>query len=346
MRKIGWACCLLACVTSCPAVAQPRARQLEVPRTSAWQHAETGLVLSSTIAGLARNKIEDNGTSELDVLAEYESTDKSLIATVYLFRSQVPSVPLWFDRAKTVLESRKTSPVAAPGPAPVRAFALAAGGAETGLRVVYPVQDATYSATGLAVAPMKDWLVKVRMTAGSGDAAALDEKLAAFVSAIRWPAQSASASPAVPVEPCPEPLKLKRAKMIKPDMNQAVMGSFLATLASKGSSAAPAPAVYCRDPDQSVAHGVYRPDANSSAYVLALADSGRAVSVGAQTDIVNPKESRFSVTFLDLDKSLVFPSFNRLPPASQVTETLEKTRPLSSSSIGSSTVTIGIPTDR
>ncbi len=344
MRSLHWTGALLFGLVSSNGAAQPTPRTLEVPANASWQHAETGLILPSRVASLARISVRDTGSDELDLIADYESGDQALTTTVYVFRSQVPSAPLWFDRARTVLEQLKRFPIAPSGAAPVRTFAVPGGAAESGLRITYPLAGGSYSATALAIAPLNGWIVKVRMTSRSLDAEALDGNLASFIAGIRWPKNMATTPAAVPVEPCPTKLTLKRAKMIKPDMGQAIMGSLFAVAAS--SKAPSAPPVFCREPEQSVAYGVYRPAASTTSYLMALADAGRAISVGESFNIDRAAQPRYSVTLLDLDRSSVFPSFDRLPPMKQVIELLQSTRPLASNKVGSTTVSIDTTTVR
>nr|WP_295371406.1 hypothetical protein [uncultured Sphingosinicella sp.] len=309
-----------------------------MPPAASWQHAATNLILPSTIEGMRRTDVQDSGTAELEIIATYEDTARSVTTSVYLFRSQIRSAPLWFDRSRTVLEQLKVLPIATAQALPVRAFALPGGASESGLSVVYPVSGGRYTATGLAVAPLNDWTVKVRMSSSSLDPKALDQKMAAFIGNIRWPKNVGPAPAAAPLQPCPTPLTLKRAKLIKPDMEQAVLGSLFAmAAASKPTSD---PVSYCREQEQSVGYGVYRPAASQTSYLVALADSGRAVSVGESPNVLKPKTARYSVTLLDLGRSSVYPSFNRLPPPKQVMEMLPSARPLSSSEVGTTTVSI------
>jgi hypothetical protein len=338
MRKPGWAAGLLVCILASEAGAQPRLRQLEVPPAASWQHSQTSVILPATLAGLPRTGIQDTGSEELDVIATYESPDQALTTTIYIFRSQVPSVPLWFDRSRTVLEQLKRFPIANSGPLPARSFAPAAGQAESALRVAYPLSGGGYAATGLAVVPLNGWIMKVRMSSKSLGAEALDAKLASLVAAVRWPKNMAAAPAAAPVEPCPTPLLLKRAKMIKPDVGQALIGSLLAMAGLL--KAPPTSTLYCRDAEQGVPYGVYRAAASTTGYLVALADSGRAISVGVAPNLEERKDEQYSVTLLDLGSSSVYPSFNRLPPPKQVMEVLSNVRPLSSSKVGSTTVSI------
>ncbi len=81
-----WAGALLFGFVSSNGAAQPALRTLEVPANASWQHAETGLILPSQVANLARVSVRDTGNEELDLIADYESGDGALTTTVYVFR--------------------------------------------------------------------------------------------------------------------------------------------------------------------------------------------------------------------------------------------------------------------
>ncbi len=335
MRAWRWVIVLLW-AASTPAAAQAPARPLEVPRTSSWKHAHTEVILPPVLAGLNRMRVVDTGQSELDVLAEYESADGGLTSTLYLFRSQVPNAPLWFDRATIVLDQMKRFPIVKAGALPVRSFAIPGAPAESGLRVVYPISGGSYSSTAVAVTSFNGWMAKIRISSKSLDAAALDQKLTEFLAAVRWP-KTIAATRAVPVEDCPTPLVPKRAKMVKPDFADVLAGSLLGIAASMKRGPDD---IYCRDPEQTVRYGVYRGAASSDAYLLALADSGRALSVGRSFSLEKGKSPPYGVTYLDLDVTAVFPSFRTLPQAEQVVGLLGKTQPMSMTKVGTTETTV------
>lgn len=340
MVKRAWTAGFLLLLLPSAAAAQPALRTLEVPSSSAWQHAETSLILPSRSAGLTRGSVQDTGAGELDIVAQYANAGRSSFATIYLFRSQIESAPLWFDRSRTVLERLSPGRATGPGPRPVMAFALTGSKILSGLSVAYPGSTNGLS-TALAVVPLNGWMVKVRISSTDPGVAALDHKLSEFISSIRWPATLLPAPAAVPVEPCSSPLVFKKAKMMKPDMEQSLIGSFLAMAGATKSSRpqSGSPIVYCRDSDAGVAYGVYRPVSSTTGYMIAINDAGRAVSVGEALTLDKSKQL-YSVTLLDLGRSSVFPSYNRLPGPRQVMETLPRTRPMSSTEVGTTTINI------
>lgn len=334
---------LATLLLSSPVTAQPKLRPLEVPPTAGWQHARTSLILPSRIAGLARTSLHDNGADELDVVAQYGNEDDRLFATVYLFHSQIPSVPVWFDRARTVIEERPVYDVGAEEAGPVHGLTLENAEVARGLSVAYPLDTGGLTSTALAVAPAKGWMVKVRMSSRDLPAAALEQKLVKFVQDIRWPEVSATmaAPAAAPVQPCPARLSYRRAKQLKPDLAQTLFGSIMAASAAIKPSAE---VRYCRETSAGVPYGVYRPVGDMERYVIALADSGRAVSVGKSSNITDLEKSIYSVSKLDLGRSGIYPSFDRLPKPDQVMQLVSKSAPAAAAEAGTNTVTIDAST--
>lgn len=330
---------LLLALASPSIEAQPRLRPLQVPANASWQHAETGLVLPPMIDGLSRRNVSDTSAEELDISSNYESADGQLTTTVYLFRPQIASVPLWFDRARTVFEQLNRFAVAASGPLPTRAFALGEDPQSSGLGIVYPLSDGDYAASGIAVASMGGWIVKLRTSAKSMDAAALETRLAAFMRAMRLPKGLALTAATAELSACPAPLKLKQAKMVRPDMTQTLLVSVLSIAASSKPRAAPG--TFCKEAAGSANYGLYRADASSNSYIMGLADSGRLISVAETMDLTRQnKRASYSVTLMDLGRTSVFPSFDRLPKPDQVVKMLGTSRPLSSVKVGTTTVEI------
>lgn len=344
MLKWRLAAVVLACLLAqaAPAQSGPAARTLEVPANAAWKHAHTELIIPSSVAGSRRVAIRDTGTEEIDVIVNFETADKDLTTTLYLFRSQIPSVSLWFDRSRIVLEQVRQLRVDPAGASPIRSFSLRSGGPESGLRIVYPASGDNMRSTALAVMPLNGWLAKVRMSSSSLDPAALEAKLADWIGAVRWPSEKAAptAAAALPVQPCPAALSYAKARMLKPDIGQAVFGSLVAV--AQSAKVPDASAVYCREPQQSVQYGVYRIEGSSDSYLIALADSGNALSVGTSMDI-EKKQPIAGVTMLEMGYSRVLPAFNRLPSPEQVMKALPSMHPLSSVKVGSSTVTMHAP---
>lgn len=337
----------LAAGAAIPAAAQMR--KLDVPAKNGWQHAQTKLILRSTLAGLHRTDISDNGTQELDVSAQFEDATGDTFATVFLFRPAMQSVPVWFDRSETqiLLRDLYGSPVPV---APPLAFAAPKAKAASSLRRAY-VPGKTLKGSVLALVPMGDWLVALRLSSKTLANDQLDPKMSELIAAIGWPDGVKESPVAVPVAACPAPLPYaKKAKLRKPDMSDAILGSALLSVVAdkekevdaKGDTQ-PA-ATFCRDLPGKSEYGVYRTLDSTNSYTMALGDAGRTVSIfpSFSAALAGGKPG-FSFTVGLLDSSDVYPDFDKLPPPDQVWETLGKVRPISSSSHDSKNITISMP---
>jgi hypothetical protein len=338
---------LLATATS--AAAQGESRTLEVPANKKWQHAATGLIVPTALAGLPRTEITDASATELDISLQFGSTD-STFATIFLFRPALMSVPVWFDRVETQVLKGNSFGEATPI-APPAVFAVPGRTNTSALRRVYLPGKPTFSATGVAVLPLGDWLVVVRMTSHALSPSDLDDKLAAVVAGLGWPAQKPGEPETMAaslVQPCSASFRYDpKAKMKKPDMAQGLLGATLAMMASNPpqddeKQAAARPATFCRDGEPTRELAVYRAlPADTQSYTIALADAGRTVSV--YPDLMSdPDKPGFAVTLNTLDRAYVFPAFNRLPTPGKVMEAIGKTQPISSSERGSGNMDITI----
>lgn len=319
---------LLGCAlfAASPVSAQGGPRPLDAPAAAAWGHAGSGLVLPASPLGLTRTKLQDSTSDELDVLAEYKDGADGLTATVYIYRTLRPDASLWFDRALETVRLLPLWGLAGTARPDVNPFTPPGDGAASGLRAVMPVTAAGQRATGLAVAPLGDFLVKVRMSSTQIDAPALASKLDAFVAALRWPARTQPERPAAPILDCAAPLKLKPAREVRTrDMEQNLLGGLFGLVASRPSATR---AAYCREPGATLQAGVYRPGGAQNAYLVALGDAGialeaaQAISLDQLTSKGRDAGGRrgsgqATVTLLDRTSAGVLATFNRLPTPQQ-----------------------------
>jgi hypothetical protein len=310
-----------------PASAQSEPRTLAVAPDAAWQHAVTGMILPGRVGGLARLHIRDSSEAELDVVATYVDRDDGMIALIYVYRTMTPYVPVWFDRAVATIMLPQTGAA----PPTIAAFARPGASAASGLRAVMTDSVAGMRSTAVAIVPMGTWLVKIRLGSARLDPAALDERLSAFVAALTWPAETGTARAAVPVEPCPTPLRLRTARIVRTEMTDVLMDSVIGTVEPEGEPGPPP--VYCREPGATVERGVYRPDGATDNYLIAINDAGLAIGVGDASGLSallgQPGRQRFSVTLLERISTSSFPSFNRLPPPDQALALVRGGQPLS-----------------
>lgn len=332
---------VLMMVLALAAAAPLAARDLAVPAKSGWQHRDTGLILMARLAGLQRTGLSDTTQSEHDVAAQFEAPDQSVIATVFLFKPAIADVALWFDRGSTTLQARDIFRGVTPASAAPIGFAAGGAPAASSLRQVYTkAGGGPYRSTALAVMPLGEWIVAVRMSAKSLSAPELDAGLMQLIGAIRWPSatsgSTAGATPApaaVPVTACAAPLTFRKAKALKPeggDMLMQMIGALAAQEAPTSKTATPpAPSRWCREGEATVGYGVYRSDrADAEGYALALGDAGRIVWVQPSLMGQIEKDGRYSVSLADVDgRVLAFPSFNAMPAPGQVWDLVRKGQP-------------------
>lgn len=299
--------------------AQPR--QLDVPAGAAWQHAQTRMILPSRVVGLSRGELRDLGEGEMDVVAQYAGGDDGTFVTVYLFRTAAPDASLWFDRALTAILTRPEYGVPSNAPLPTATpFQRPGATVASGLRVTLDLNASGLRSSGIAVAPLGAYLLKVRISSSSLDRAALDERLARFIEGLRWPAPAANERAAVPIQQCSEPLRLRNARLVRSDMASALMDAMGGTLMQDAREGEPP--VYCREPGATLQYGAYRPGASRERYFIALADAGIGIVVGEAIDLSaltggGGGGRRFSMTMMGRNSTSVLPSFNRLPPPEQ-----------------------------
>lgn len=317
------------------------ARDLDVPVEKAWQHARSGLILRSRIAEFVRTGISDSTADELDVAAQFRSPLDGAVLTVFVFRPAGGGVALWFDRARTALEQNRAFGSVSPL-TPESAFALPGRTTASAMRQAFAASSAAYRGTAVAIVPIGEWRVAVRVS-GPAEGASIDARLTAVLAAISWPASTDAA--ATPIGPCPEPLRFVKARQRKPDMMQGLMAGAVASAAAEEAAKTkdkPAEAPLCRDatPPTSM-FGVYR-HTGQEGYLLALGDAGRTVGIyPSLTSLLVDTKPGYAVSFNDLDGSTAhFPEFDRLPRPEQVVDTVMRGTPVSRTSDGGKNITI------
>lgn len=325
-----------------PVFAQaPQQRTIMVSADAPFAHANSGLTLPATLIDLPRTRVLEVEAPQLDIAAEYMRGDAPVL-TVYVYRSTVGSVPVWFDRARWAIESRPVygKPTLA---APVAAIAARDGAVASGLIAGWSLSGSSYRGTAVAILPHGEWLVKLRYSSQTEDGVAAAAKLRDAIAAIAWPKPkgNAVAVAAVPVADCATPLGFDAsAASLPPDPNAMLMGALAAGLAGGGPAKAkrpPAPPpVWCRDPAAVPMGAVYRPGGSTDTYLLALSDAGRGVSVypsvasqvGAEIDKTARKLS-WSVDLALPGRTVIYPLQSALPPPARVMAALNEA-PLSS----------------
>lgn len=318
-----------------PAAAQQRT--IEVPATARWQHARSGVIIPVRIGDLQRRSITENIPGEVDIMIQF--SDEATRLTVYLFRPQQNDVGLWFDRAEQVLQANAAlGPVRPLSDGPT-AFAMPISPTASALRRTYET-GGEWRSTGLAIAPSNRWLVKVRVSSRTHDAAGLDALIDQAFAAIRLPADAAAAPEARVVRPCATPVQWRRARSLRPDLADALMASLGAVVtnsAMRGEAdddeiedTPPRPyglalPDLCRDATDLGSNAAYRSPSEGGIYWVVLGDSGSYAIVARP--VLSDRADERGITVATPTDLLIFGKFNRTPSPEQVVETVTQTGP-------------------
>lgn len=316
-----------AVATAAPAA---ETRSLTVPAGKGWQHAQTGLILRYTLLDLSRSGIVDSTADEHDVMVQFQNHTLATTATIYIFHPALDDVAVWFDRADHAAQHRPDFAGAGPvAPAPI-AFAPPGSTVTGALRQLYVPNQLPYRSSAMAMLPLGEWMVAIRMSSTEMDTSALDTKLSELITQIGWPASVASPRPALPIAACAATTQFNKAKIRKPDMAQAMLGSLLAGIVAKGKAQAVSTPTgpWCRDGQPTDSYAVYR-RGKDQGYTLALGDAGRTADVypGVQPGQLPGAVGGYSVSVSDVDGSIAtYPSFDKLPAPAQVLDLIKQGR--------------------
>ncbi len=334
---------LVAAFMISAAPANSQLRSLDVPNDKGWQHARTGIILMSKLGNFQRSDLKDNGTSESDVSATYFSADKKDTASIYIYRQGIVSLPIWFDRSLYAMTTNPKISIGSPL-GPITRFIPPNSRTESGLRIVFNLRGSDRGATGLAMVPFGEWLVAVRLTSPTMTSVQLDANLLEVLSKVRWPEKRPLDEVAVPIAPCPNSLKTKRAKVVPPDLAQALIGATLSSIVTtktgQDSEKENRTVIYCREGMQTLDYGAYRGNADTKGYVLAIGDAGVGASVYPGFSL-NGEKGQYSVTLARHDSLNSYPSFNALPEPKQVFALVMSRGPMSSTTRGGNSIILG-----
>lgn len=319
--------------TAAPSTAQQQA--IEVPATSRWQHARSGIIIPTRIGNLTRQSIAENIPGEVDVTIQF--ADETTRLTVYLFRPQQNDVGLWFDRAEQVMMANTAlSPIAPASDGPT-AFALPISPTASALRRIYNT-GGDWRSTAIAIAPSGRWLLKLRVTSSALDDVGLEALVERAFASIRLPADAAASPPARIVLPCASPVQWRRARERAPDLADSLLASMGLIVTNSvmrseadtpdGEPARPfglALPDLCRDSANLGANAAYRSPSNEESYWVVLGDSGAYAIIAPP--VLGDRAGDRSLTVATPTNTLIFGKYNRAPSPEQVVETVMRTGP-------------------
>jgi hypothetical protein len=301
---------------------EPAARALSV-----WSHDLSGLTLPVTLAGFERGSSKQFDDAGYNVGVTFRDNATGSWADLYIYRAAPASVAIWGDRAAAGMFANPML-----GEVDVNAVQVARftppgnAGANSGLRIVTPVKG-ELTASGLAIYVHDGWLVKLRMSSRTLDAAALDARMVEFVAGLTLPVATQPAPPFLEIQNCAAPLKTeKKAKLIQLDMMGTILlGGTLGVAhekrleeAKQSASNTNPDAVWCRDPASQPQYGIYRRGGDEDGYMMALGDTGTSLMVGRYDlgPLLKPSQG-FLVTQSDGVREVIYPPFSRLPQPAQ-----------------------------
>ncbi len=296
----------------------------------AWNHTETGLSIPATADGFARFEAMDHGDSQSDVMIQFDDPKTQTRATLYLFRAGTTQVPIWADRAESSMLGAESSYGKYDRGGRLWSRVSPWDNAkDSAIRIVYPVSGARATSTGLLIAVRGDWLIKVRMTSSTMNAAETEARLASFLNALAIPPAKSAPHTAYAMTDCKNKLGSKGAKQVSRDDSKAVLGAGLINATAPGAVLSEPGAkdgdtsVFCRDASSTATYGVYRPNGRKEHYMMALGDSGSVIVVGPDFGAaVSKVKPQFSVTIITNDRAIGLVPYQTQPPPKQAFESL------------------------
>jgi hypothetical protein len=273
---------------------------------------------------MRRTGIQDSTEHELDVWTVYRAPDGNAVATVYLFKTTLPDPSLWFDRALTAMAAPPGGPRINRDTASVTQLRIPGGAMPSGLAAVLALPSGD-AATGLALTAVGNGvLAKIRYTAVNASPDDVRSMLDRIVGAIGWP-EAENALPATqPIAECRRPLRLGRARVLRPGGADVLMSG---VLAGEAAVRVQETETWCREPGATLERGLYRAGGSRNSYVLALYDSGLALSLAPQVNVgaflagdTNAANRYVAMTLYDRTQVAILPGFDRLPLPEQAIE--------------------------
>lgn len=263
---------IFAAAVACAMLAAPASAQ-----RGEWRHDASGISLPRSLGEMEVGAVQDASSGgNWDVILQLGN--RRTAVTLYVYRSAYPNPALWFERTRLAMNEN----VGAGGlEAAPRSFTLGGASAPNGLREEIALPGGR--ATGVAIAQIGEWMVKLRVTSDQLDAAAVGRRMDQVLGALRFARPTPAPVPLVVPQLCPEANAMAGQRITDVD-EEAVAAVLPAALTgerhARGSGGLAAePQSWCRDTTQVPNRyaTVYR-QRNGNGWVALLADSGRAVS--------------------------------------------------------------------
>lgn len=320
------------------AAAAPVAAQTEqaVEPTADWQHSKTDLRLAPQIDEFTRDRVVFFDDAGYNLGATYQDESTGTTASFYLYRVGVESLPIWADRATTVIGLGKTLGKVDQTSAESGVFVPANGnGVKSGYAWAAPVSGTDFTSTVLLMYSNDGWLVKLRMSSRTLSPSQITARAERFLANVPTGLPTSDAPPFVPIEDCRDKLNITKAgKMVPLDISSILMLSAVMSAASERSEKELAlserdASVWCRESTNDT-YSAYRENGSPAGYTVAFGNSGFVASVD-YFDVGSPAEPPKGYLIFTSDgitKSLL-PPFDQLPPIEQLVTVPGRTQPVS-----------------
>jgi len=282
-----------------------------------WTHRHSGISVPATLAGTPRERGMAFAEDDLDVGLSFTVGDAVESLTFYVFRDTNGGVPLWFAQAQWGIENRDAygHPVITVAP---QAFVPPGQTVASGLKAIYTPKGGPYRSTGVMLFPVGEWYVKVRASSQTRPPAELGKWMDAALAEIGWPGTIANGPVAAPIADCAAPLVFEgKSKDISSDMMQNMIGAALVSATAGEAGKDPVGVKWCRDRKLDGNQAVYRANAATNSYLLAVGDNGNGIEVapsaGGIISGAKDKGPRYGITLHMAARDVNFPAQDRLP---------------------------------
>ena len=327
----------IACA-ACALPASALAREpIEIAEGEAWLHPHSGIGVPATLAGLPRTAATAFSPDALNSAIQFDKDGEFL--SVYVYRKTSGAVPVWFEQARYGIATREIYEGAKPVGI-THAFALPGREQATALKAVYALPEGgKFQSTGLALFSLGGWYIKLRATSETRDVAQLEAWMSEAVSQLVLPESLSPGAAIEPVVDCKEPLKFKgKSKDAPKDGAASLLGGLLGSITlekaeqTDSDASVVTPVKWCRDSTLGQNQTVYRADAATDSYLIAVGDSGVGVSVHPDQAFAllggpdKGSSQRYAVTMHFDGENVNFVPQDRLPSPKRVIELINGKR--------------------
>ncbi|QDX26691.1 hypothetical protein FPZ54_12175 [Sphingomonas suaedae] len=335
-----------------PTHAQDKPGTIEVRDGMPFRHDHSGFAFPTELIGLKRAPGTELVKPQLDLFFSYRAPDEAEEVSVYLYRVKSGSPSQWFDVSRLTVQDREAYGRKTPLSEPVT-FVPPGQSRPSALRIAWTLSEGPFRSTVLALIPMGEWLVKIRHTAKSIEAASLQRRTEAAIAALGWPEQIVPAADAVPVATCTDALALKgSSKPARTNGAGTLLDAMMAQMEGGGAAKkderltpeeGASPVQWCRDDAVKSPLRLYRPVGTRDTYLMAASDAGLAIWVRPGMSGLLDKENAartWAVSVVRAGDTINYAPRDRLPLPTEIGKILEGNATSRVSTWGKATINI------